>query len=164
MKQNLRIGEGCAPTRSNLKQRYIRYISLLAVLTTMCLYAVKQASAQQAEPAATAVADTAASVRDTLAIEEVQVNTGYQRIPKERATGSFDFIDQKNYNRSNSPDIIQRLKGLGNGVLFDRKADNPLGLSVRGRSTIFSNTQPLIIVDNFPFEGNLSSLNPEDVQ
>src|SRR5690606_38825903 len=41
------------------KPRYlkIRYFSLVAVLTTMCLYAVKQVSAQQAEPAATAVAD-----------------------------------------------------------------------------------------------------------
>ncbi|MGV3762029.1 hypothetical protein [Parapedobacter sp.] len=29
----------------------------MAVLTTMCLYAVKQVSAQQAEPAATAVVD-----------------------------------------------------------------------------------------------------------
>src|SRR5690606_23615415 len=99
MKRILRAGEGYALTNHNCKQYTIKYLSLLAVLTSMCLYAVKQASAQQAEPAATAVADTTASVRDTLAIEEVQVNTGYQRIPKERATGSFVFVDQKNYNR-----------------------------------------------------------------
>src|SRR5690606_27790543 len=57
MKQNLRVGEGYAPTRSNLKKRNIRYISLWAVRMIMCLYAVKQVSAQEAEPAATAVAD-----------------------------------------------------------------------------------------------------------
>src|SRR5690606_12444485 len=34
-----------------------KYFSLLAVLSLMCLYAAKQASAQQAEPAAPAVAD-----------------------------------------------------------------------------------------------------------
>ncbi|MEC3881615.1 TlpA family protein disulfide reductase [Parapedobacter sp. 10938] len=55
MKRNLRVGEGYALTQYNLKKRYIRYISLLAVLTSMCLYAVKQVSAQGAEPAATAV-------------------------------------------------------------------------------------------------------------
>src|SRR5690606_17284025 len=42
MKQNLRVGEGYAPARSNLKKRNIRYISLLAVLTSMCLYARAQ--------------------------------------------------------------------------------------------------------------------------
>src|SRR5690606_26703070 len=42
MKQNLCVGEGYAPARSNLKKRNIRYISLLAVLTSMCLYARAQ--------------------------------------------------------------------------------------------------------------------------
>ncbi|SFC84156.1 Thiol-disulfide isomerase or thioredoxin [Parapedobacter composti] len=49
MKRILRIGEGYALSK--------RYSSLLAAVTIMCLYAVKQASAQEAEPAATAVAD-----------------------------------------------------------------------------------------------------------
>ncbi|HWK56522.1 MAG TPA: hypothetical protein VNQ80_04250 [Parapedobacter sp.] len=57
MKRILRIGEGYAFSKHKLKRTYIRYFSLLAVLTTMCLYAVKQVSAQGAEPAATAVAD-----------------------------------------------------------------------------------------------------------
>src|SRR5690606_538187 len=57
MKQKLRLGDRYALTKHKRKQTTIRYISLLAVLTSMCLYAVKQVSAQQAEPAATAVAD-----------------------------------------------------------------------------------------------------------
>src|SRR5690606_29298136 len=42
MEQNLRVREGYASARSNLKKRNIRYISLLAVLTSMCLYARAQ--------------------------------------------------------------------------------------------------------------------------
>jgi len=57
MKRNLRVGEEYALSRHKLNQFKIRCISLLAVLTSMCLYAVKQVSAQGAEPAATAVAD-----------------------------------------------------------------------------------------------------------
>ncbi|WP_262250238.1 zinc-dependent metalloprotease [Parapedobacter soli] len=57
MKRKLRLGDCYALTRHKLRQYKIRYISLLAVLTIMCLYAVKQVSAQEAEPAATAVAD-----------------------------------------------------------------------------------------------------------
>ncbi|HWK98952.1 MAG TPA: SusC/RagA family TonB-linked outer membrane protein, partial [Parapedobacter sp.] len=146
------------------KQYTIKYLSLLAVLTSMCLYAVKQASAQQAEPAATAVADTTASVRDTLAIEEVQVNTGYQRIPKERATGSFVFVDSALLNRAVSTDIISRLKGVVPSLLFDERAGGEPKLSIRGRSTIFANADPLIVVDNFPYEGDIRNINPNDVE
>src|SRR3546814_926779 len=55
MKQKIRLGDCYALTKH--KRTTIRYFSLLAVLTTMCLYAVKQVSAQEAEPAATAVTD-----------------------------------------------------------------------------------------------------------
>src|SRR5690606_27828745 len=57
MKQKLRLGDCYALTKHKPRYLKIRYFSLVAVLTTMCLYAVKQVSAQQAEPAATAVAD-----------------------------------------------------------------------------------------------------------
>src|SRR3546814_7512590 len=55
MKQKIRLGDCYALAKH--KRTTIRYFSLLAVLTSMCLYAVKQVSAQVAEPAATAVAD-----------------------------------------------------------------------------------------------------------
>ncbi len=75
MKQKLRLGDCYALTKHKRKQYSIRYFSLLAVLTTMCLYAVKQVSAQQAEPAATAVADIigtdAKSQYGMLAVHEV---------------------------------------------------------------------------------------------
>jgi len=57
MKRILRLGESYAFAKNKPKQFKIRYTSLLAVLTTMCLCAVQQVSAQEAEPAATAVAD-----------------------------------------------------------------------------------------------------------
>src|SRR5690606_14182674 len=141
--------------------------SLLAVLTTMCLYAVKQASAQQAEPAATAVADTTTSVRDTLAIEEVQVNTGYQRIPKERATGSFAQPLEHVFKSRISTDILSRLDGITSGLVFNANTGNTINgsydINVRGRSTINANDQPLIVVDNFPYYGDLIDINPNDV-
>ncbi len=37
-------------------------------------------------------------------------------------------------------------------------------ISIRGRSTIKGNTQPLIVVDNFPFEGDINSINPNDIE
>ncbi|MGO3307349.1 MAG: TonB-dependent receptor plug domain-containing protein, partial [Sphingobacterium sp.] len=98
-------------------------------------------------------------------IEEVEViSTGYQQIPKERATGSFAHIDAKTLQRNPSMSLMSRLDGVANGLLINGNTGNPDGLSVRGRSTIFSSTRPLIVVDNFPFEGDLDNINPNDIE
>lgn len=95
---------------------------------------------------------------------DVIVNTGYQRIPQERATGSFVLIDSALLSRSVTTNILDRLKGVTSGLLHDDLTGNDLGISVRGRSTIFANTQPLIILDNFPYDGDLSNINPNDIE
>ena len=98
-------------------------------------------------------------------IEEIEVvSTGYQSIPRERATGSFSFVDSKTIRRNPGMSLLSRLNGVTNGLLIDRNTGNPDGLSVRGRSTIFSSTRPLIVVDNFPYEGDLDNINPNDIQ
>ncbi|MGH2622776.1 MAG: TonB-dependent receptor plug domain-containing protein, partial [Sphingobacterium sp.] len=98
-------------------------------------------------------------------IEEVEViSTGYQSIPKERATGSFAHIDEKTLRRNPSMSLLSRLNGVSNGLLLDQNTGNPDGISVRGRSTIYSNTRPLIVVDNFPFEGDIENINPNDIE
>lgn len=95
------------------------------------------------------------------------VSTGYQRLPKERATGSFVLVDSAQLNRKVSTDIFSRLEGITSGLLFNRSASGAdfgnLNLSVRGRSTIYANDQPLIILDDFPFNGDFNAINPNDV-
>lgn len=97
-------------------------------------------------------------------LQEVTVSTGYQQIPKERATGSFDFIDNKLLNRSVSTDILSRLQGISSGLLFDSHIGNNLGIGIRGLSTILANSQPLIILNNFEYDGDISNINPNDVE
>lgn len=98
-------------------------------------------------------------------LDEVSVSNGYQLFPKERATGSFILIDSALLNRKVSTNILDRLDGVTSGVLFNK---NPIGntpaISVRGRSTIFANTNPLIVLDNFPYDGDISNINPNDVK
>lgn len=103
-----------------------------------------------------------------LELDEVKiVNTGYQRIPVMRATGSFTLVDSAQYNRRVSSDAFSRLEGITSGLLFNKNtlatSLGGLDLSIRGRSTIFANDQPLIILDNFPFNGDFGSLNPNDI-
>jgi TonB-linked SusC/RagA family outer membrane protein len=96
------------------------------------------------------------------------VSTGYQRIPKERATGSFVLVDSGQLNRKVSTDIFSRLEGITGGLLFNKNTLNSntgnLDLSIRGRSTIYANDQPLIILNDFPFNGDFNAINPNDVE
>lgn len=105
-------------------------------------------------------------------LEDVAVtfSTGYQDIPKERATGSFVQIDNKAFNRATGASVLQRLEGITNGLVFNRQnlrgesVSSQPQLRVRGVSTILGNTAPLIIINNFPFEGDINSINPNDVE
>src|SRR5690606_34138284 len=108
--------------------------------------------------------DTTSNTRDTITIDEVQVSTGYQRIPKERATGSFVQIDNKLLNRRVSTTIAERLDAIAPGLQSDNRAGNQQ-LNIRGLSS-FSGTggSPLIVVDNFPYEGDINNINPNDVE
>lgn len=100
-------------------------------------------------------------------LHEVTVSTGYQQIPQERATGSFEFIDNKTLNEQVGTSILDRIKGTSS-VLFDNtkltSEERTLGISVRGLSTINGPQDPLIVVDNFPYDGGLSNINPNDVE
>ena len=103
-------------------------------------------------------------------LQEVEiVNTGYQSIPKERATGSFDFIDNKTLNQQVGTNILKRIEGVSSGVLFDNnklvngqiKNDN---ISIRGLSTINASTAVLVVLDGFIYEGDINNINPNDIE
>lgn len=226
MKQKIRLGDCYALTKHKPRHHYIRYIGLLAALTTMCLYV----RAQRPDPSGPAlsgiVTDTANTAilgatitirgtntkaitgRDgrfniqapkgsgTLSVsylghqtinepfdggageflfvlvptesmlEEVEVSTGYQTIPKERATGSFVHIDNGLLNRKVGSNVLDRLDGVASGLLFNRTktGNNTPDISIRNRSTVFANPDPLIILDDFPYDGGLDNINPQDVE
>ncbi len=95
---------------------------------------------------------------------DVVVHTGYQDMPRERATGSFVKIDNELLNRKIATDIISRLDGLTNGLLFDKRNKNNIKLQIRGLYTLSEDiAKPLIVIDNFPYEGELIDINPNDV-
>lgn len=97
-------------------------------------------------------------------LEEVEINTGYQRLPKERSTGSFEIVDAKLFNRQIGTDVISRLDGIMPNILFDKRQGGEDNMIIRGVATLgLTDTKPLIIVDNFPYEGDIRNINPNDV-
>lgn len=98
-------------------------------------------------------------------INEVIVSNGYQQIAAEKTTGSFVQIDSSLINRRVSTDILSRLEDVTSGLIFNRgEGSGTNDISIRGRSTLFGNSQPLIILDNFPYDGDINNINPNDVE
>lgn len=106
---------------------------------------------------------------NTALLEQVVISTGYQSIAKERVTGAYSHVNETLISRSVSSDILSRIEDMSSSLQFDRRfstsqTESGSTLRVRGLSTINSSTTPLIVLDNFPYEGTLESLNPNDVE
>src|SRR5690606_34424021 len=56
-----------------------------------------------------------------------------------------------------------RLDGVVSGLVFS-KGETPDEFLIRGRSTINADAKPLIVLDNFPYEGDIRNINPNDVE
>ena len=110
-------------------------------------------------------------------LEEVEVvSTGFQKIPKERATGSFEFVDNKLFNRKVSTDFVSRLEdvvpGLSSNKMFSDNRGNLLNINIRGQSTLRSEKWPLVVIDGVPYEsqlgnygfGTFNNINPNDIE
>lgn len=104
-------------------------------------------------------------VPDRLNIDEVQVSTGYQNVKYGQTVGSFSKVGSQALGERFSPNILERLEGSASGVEFDRsgQGQRPM-LTVRGVSTIYANKSPLIILDNFPYDGAIENINPHDIE
>ena len=120
-------------------------------------------------------------------VEITAVNTGYQNVPKERITGSFVQLNNELVNRKVGSNILDRLDGIASGVYFNGSSlagngvflsnpttngvgsNNLSGINIRGMSTLPANgplvgSDPLIVVDNFPYVGDMRNINPNDVE
>lgn len=121
-------------------------------------------------------------------LEEIVISTGYQKISKERATGSASVITRKELEKISSPNLIQRMEALAAGVQVsigsgDRSfnynnnqlslnsttrtvGQNDYSLTVRGVGSISSETEksPLVVIDGAISTMDLATLNPNDVE
>ncbi|WP_162304993.1 SusC/RagA family TonB-linked outer membrane protein [Sphingobacterium olei] len=103
--------------------------------------------------------------REIHELQEIDVfHTGYQTIPKERSTGSFGRITNNDLNKRVATNILDKLEGMVPGLQYDNRSGQSV-INIRGINTMSDNLMgPLIVVDNFPFEGNIMDINPNDVE
>lgn len=97
----------------------------------------------------------------------VMVNSGYQRLPKERSTGSFTTVKGNQIaQKSGSMNVLDRLEGLTPGLAVNYGEGNDKML-MRGVSSINLSRKPLVVLDGVPMAeyNDIESLvNPQDVE
>ncbi|MDE3185576.1 MAG: SusC/RagA family TonB-linked outer membrane protein [Bacteroidota bacterium] len=98
----------------------------------------------------------------------VNANTGYQTLKPNELNGSIAVVDNKTLNQQVGTNILNRLNGVTTGLLFSNKSNNnpesDLNLSIRGLSTINGPLNPVIVLDNFIYEGDIKNINPNDIE
>ncbi len=92
------------------------------------------------------------------------VVTGYQTLSKERVTGSFDKVNQELLASRPTADLSSALQGVVAGMQATENEDGTVDFLIRGTSSLYANTAPLVVVDGFPIEGSFSTINPNDVE
>lgn len=102
-------------------------------------------------------------------LEDVTINTGYQQLKPNEVNGSYEVIDNNKLNQQTGMKILDRLNGVTNSLLFNvgkhnNNSQNTTGITIRGLSTINGPLDPLIVIDNFIYDGDLNNINPNDVQ
>lgn len=107
--------------------------------------------------------NTITLTEDNRYLDEVVV-TGYQTISKERTTGSFDKVGQDILANRPTSDLSSALQGVVAGMQATEKSDGTVDFLIRGTSSLYANTSPLIVVDGFPIDGSFSNINPNDVE
>ncbi|WP_316795197.1 SusC/RagA family TonB-linked outer membrane protein [Pedobacter agri] len=96
-------------------------------------------------------------------LEDVTVSTGYQQVKRERLTGAYQQLDNNLLNQQVSTNITSRLEAIGNGLSVDRSTTSGR-LTIRGLSSISGPKDVLIVLDNFPYDGDIANINPNDVE
>ena len=119
---------------------------------------------------------------DTESLDEVVI-TGYTQRKKANSTSASAKISSKVIQRQTSSTLEGRLEGMATGLNIQTVSpqngkvkqelilrgistfDEPLSqYSITGEDKNSLNRQPLIVVDNFPYEGKLSDLDPNIIK
>ena len=101
---------------------------------------------------------------DLKALDEVVV-IGYGSAKKSDLTGAISSIKTESIAQQgprNVQDILRaNAAGLNIGLATDAKAE--ASMAIRGKGTLASNSDPLIVLDGVIYEGTLADINPQDI-
>lgn len=114
--------------------------------------------------------NTALSISLKQAVKDLEqvVVVGYGTQKKKDITGAVSSISKDRLADLPNSNFEQALQGALPGVSVSTNSASAEGsgnsILVRGKNSIHAGTEPLIILDGIPFTGNMSEINPNDLE
>ena len=103
---------------------------------------------------------------DKTALDEVIV-VAYGTTKKSSFTGSAENISAEKLELRPITNVAKGIEGQASGVQVTSASGQPgssPSIRIRGYGSINASSSPLYVVDGIPYDGNLSSLNPSDIE
>lgn len=103
---------------------------------------------------------------DNQLLEEVVV-VGYATVKRKDLTGSVTSVKSEELNKTPTSDATQALAGRMSGVQViqtDGQPGSEASIRVRGGISITQSNEPLYVIDGFPTEDGMASLDPADIE
>ena len=92
---------------------------------------------------------------------------GYAAVPRRDLTGSVTSVSSKELSKVPVSDVTQALTGRMAGVMVQQSEGTPgasISVRVRGGISITQSNEPLYIIDGFPSEDGMSTLDPAEIE
>lgn len=103
---------------------------------------------------------------DSKALDEVVV-VAFGKMKKEAFTGSAGVMKTEELAKAQVSNAANALAGRVAGVQLSttsaQMGESP-SITIRGIGSISSGTEPLIVVDGMPYDGDLNLINPQDIE
>lgn len=103
---------------------------------------------------------------DAVAMDEVMV-VAYGTARKESFTGAAEVVDAERLAKRTVANVSKAIDGVVAGVQTSSGGGRPgagASIIIRGVGSINAATSPLYVIDGVPFEGNINSINPNDIE
>lgn len=99
-------------------------------------------------------------------LDEIVV-VGYGTQLKKEVTGAVQTVNYKELKDIPVSQITQKLQGQLAGVQINQTTGKPgqgMSVRIRGQVSVSAGSDPLYVIDGFPITGNISALNPDEIE
>lgn len=104
---------------------------------------------------------------DSEVLDEVMV-VAYGTAKKSAFTGSASVVKSDQIGKIQTTNVANALTGKVSGVQFANSSGQPGNstptIRIRGISSIMAGNAPLIILDGSPYDGDLNTINTQDIE
>ena len=100
-------------------------------------------------------------------LEEAVITIAYGAAKKSSLTGAISNVNSEKLEARPTSSVTSALEGTVTGVQVNNTYGAPgsdPSIIIRGNGTINGSTSPLYVIDGVPFGGNISDLNPNDIE